>query len=284
MKIRTSENAHEFQSRLFKRLRAYSLQGLLMSESHEFTTAIEAIEYEEGDDKSKLPFTENEIHAKYILAREAGIPLYLLCYIDKLYKIIKVNDSNNRVKLSLEERLDEKGFIQWWGEHKKTIQTKQLKNGGEVRLNETIFDSVLRKYGYEWGGNIDGFVLTEDRQNIEYIIDNISVSRPNLNDEPSRYFKSTNPRHGPRYEGWYAAVKLANQIGVPHVLFTVDKRDERAEHIGFTVIDKLTPDGIFYVENIKPNNNIIERMENIVRIVNEKVKTASPPTLEEKEE
>ena len=82
MKIRTSENSHDFQTRLFSRLQAYSLQGLLMNDRHEFTTAIEAVEYEVGDDKTKVPFTQSELHARYVLAREAGVPLYLLCYMD----------------------------------------------------------------------------------------------------------------------------------------------------------------------------------------------------------
>lgn len=282
MKIRTSENSHEFQEKLFQRLKAYSLQGLLMNDKHDFTAAVEAVEYENGDDKTKIPFTEKDLHARYILAREVGIPLYILCYMDKIYKIIKVNEERNHVTLKLQEQLQEREFVQWWGELKQTVQTKQLNNGGEPRLGETIFDSVLRCYGYEWGGNIDGFVLTEDGNNVKFIIDNISVSKPNLDDEPSHYFTSPNPRHGPRYEGWYAAVKLANQINVPHVLFTIDKNDVYREHIGFSVIDRLTPEGIFFVDNIKPNQNIIERMENIVRMVNEKVLMASAPNLTDK--
>lgn len=249
MKIRTSENSHDFQTRLFSRLQAYSLQGLLMNDRHEFTTAIEAVEYEVGDDKTKVPFTQSELHARYVLAREAGVPLYLLCYMDRLYKLIKVTENKDQVVLRVVDRLDETGFIQWWGERKQTVQTKHLNNGGEVRLGETVFDTVLRRNGYEWGGNIDGFVLSGDNQHVAYIIDNISVSRKDLNDEPSHYFNSPNPRHGPRYEGWYAAVKLANQIQVPHLLFTIDKRDETKEHIGLTVIEKLSPEGIFYVNN-----------------------------------
>ena len=284
MKIRTSENSHDFQTRLFSRLQAYSLQGLLMNDRHEFTTAIEAVEYEVGDDKTKVPFTQSELHARYVLAREAGVPLYLLCYMDRLYKLIKVTENKDQVVLRVVDRLDETGFIQWWGERKQTVQTKHLNNGGEVRLGETVFDTVLRRNGYEWRGNIDGFVLSGDNQHVAYIIDNISVSRKDLNDEPSHYFNSPNPRHGPRYEGWYAAVKLANQIQVPHLLFTIDKRDETKEHIGLTVIEKLSPEGIFYVNNQKPNDNVVERMETIVRAINEKLRTALPPALEEKSE
>ncbi len=283
MKVRTSENSHEFQTKLFNRLKAYSLQGLLMDDKHDFTAALEAIEYEDGDDTTKLPFTANEIHARYTLASEAGIPLYILCYIEGIYRLYKVKENMGDVSLSPDQRLDENGFIQWWGDHKKTVQTKLLNNGGEKRLGETIFDSVLRKHGYEWGGNIDGFVLTDDDKQVKYIIDNISVSKSNLNDEPSHYFNSPDPRHGPRYEGWYGAVKLAHQIHVPHVLFTIDKHEVSREHIGFTVIDKLTPEGIFFVESLKPNDNILNRMENIVRIVNETVEKSVPPELIEKE-
>lgn len=282
MKIRTSETAHNFQTKLFKRLQAYTLQGLLMNDQHEFTAAVEAIEYEDGDDKSIVPFTESDIHARYVLACEAGIPFYLICYMDKLYKIIKVNEKDDQIILRMNHKLEEDEFVQWWGEHKKTIQTKQLDNGGEARVGKTIFDCVLRRHGYEWGGNIDGFVLTEDRKRVKYIIDNISVSNPNLDDEPSHYFNSNNPKHGPRYEGWYAAVKLAKTLNVPHALFTIDKLSPTQEHIGFTIIDRLTPEGIFYVDNIMPNKNIVEKMENIVRVVNERIAAASPPELVER--
>jgi len=95
MKIRTSENSHDFQERLFQRLQAYSLQGLLMNDKRDFTAAIEAVEYENGDDKTKVPFTEKELHARYILAREAGIPFYILCYIDRIYKILGLMRNKN---------------------------------------------------------------------------------------------------------------------------------------------------------------------------------------------
>lgn len=283
MRIRTSENIHQFQTQLFQRLDAYSLQGLLMNDKHEFTAAVEAVEYEAGDEKGKLPFREPEIYARYILAREAGIPLFILCYMDSVYKILSVREENGRVKLRMAHQFSEKEFIQWWGELKQTVQTKQLNNGGEPRIGETIIDSVLRKYGYEWGGNIDGFVLTEDRNHIEYVIDNISVSQPNLADEPSHYFHSPNPKHGPRYEGWYAAVKLAAQLQVPHLLFTIDKKEQMLEHIGLTVIERLTPDGIFFAGGVTPDHNILCGLENIVQNVQQKAQFAVPPVLQEKD-
>lgn len=165
---------------------------------------------------------------------------------------------------------------------KQTIQSKALNNGGEKRIGKTIFDSTLRKYGCEWGGNIDGFVLSEDGRSIRYIIDNISVSAPNLNDEPSHYFNSPNPKHGPRYEGWYAAVKLANKLNVPHVLFTIDKRDTEKEHIGFAIIDKLTPEGIWYADNISPDKRILSGLDSIEKEVEKIVRKSKAPKIVEK--
>lgn len=283
MKIRTSENYHEFQERLFKRLKAYSLQGLLMNNKNEFTAAVEAIEYENGDKLTKVPFNEEELNARYILAHKIGIPLYLILYMQGVYKILEVEKNDGRIELSFREtHLTEKEFIEWWKERKQTLQRKALNNGGEIRVGKTIFDSTLRKYGYEWGGNIDGFVLSEDGESIQYIIDNISVSTPNLNDEPSHYFSSSNPKHGPRYEGWYAAVKLANMLNVPHVLFTIGKCDTREEHIGFAIIDKLTPEGIWYVDNISPDKQILRRLEFIEKKVKKIVKISEAPEIVEK--
>lgn len=302
MKIRSSERNHYFQSMLFRRLRAFSLQGLLMDDDHNFTAAIEAIAEESSDDKrlfpysgsnvvfpfsstnTAIPFTEEELHAKYILATEIGVPFYIICYSNGLFTILEVKEKDGSIGIKKSQKFTEQQFIDWWKQLKGTIQTKQLNNGGEARLCNTVFDSVLRKYGLEWGGNIDGFSLNEDGSGIRCIIDNISVSRPGLNDDPSNYFNSPNPRHGPRYEGWYAAVKLAHDLGVPHVLFTLDKNNDRIEHTGIAFIRRLSPEGLFYVKNIKTNDNIRSGMDNIVDFINRVLPRLSPPELIEKTE
>lgn len=282
MKVRTSENPHFFQEKLFQRLSAYSLQGLLMNDQHEFTTALEAVEYGEGDDKHRLPFKVETVQAQYLLAREAGIPLYYLCYIDGMYRIYEAVERNGQVELKTTWNLEEEGFIQWWGERKQTIQKKPLRNGGEQRIGQTIFDRVLRKHGYEWGGNIDGFVVDWKEKKIRFLIDNISVRRKDLQDEPSHYFHSPNPKHGPRYEGWYGAVKLSSRLQIPHALFTIDKNNPTIEHIGFALIEKLSPEGLFYADQIRPDQNILEGMDHIVSTVQKRARTAVPPILVEK--
>jgi len=283
IKIRTSENYHEFQEKLFQNLKAYSLQGLLLNSRNEFTAAVEAVEYENGDDLTKVPFSEEQLNARYILAHAIGIPLYLLLYVQGIYKILEVEKRQGKIEFIFKEnQLTEKELIEWWKERKQTVQNKALNNGGEKRIERTVFDRTLRKYGCEWGGNIDGFVLNDSKTEVRYIIDNISVSAPNLNDEPSHYFNSANPKHGPRYEGWYAAVKLANTLHVPHVLFTIDKNKKQEEHVGFAIIRKLTPEGIWYVDNVSPNRHILSGLEWIKREVEETVSRAKPPEIVEK--
>lgn len=284
MKIRTSENPHAFQESLFRRLNAYSLQGLLMNAQHQFTAAVEAIEYEPGDNERTKTFRIDELHAKYVLSRQIGVPFYVVTFKNGIFSIFRVFEKDGKISIKGERSLNEVQFAQWWGTIKGTIQNKLLNNGGENRIERTVFDRVLRQHGLEWGGNIDGFVLSNDNQSVKYIIDNISVSR-SLDDNyanPAIYFNSTNPRHGPRYEGWYAAVKLANQLHVPHALFTIDKKNPRAEHIGFTIIERLTPQGIFYKNNLNPNDNVIEGMDHIVRTINGKIEKAESPILVER--
>ena len=40
------------------------------------------------------------------------------------------------------------------------------------------------------------------------------------------------------------------------------------EHIGFTIIDHLSSKCIFYKEDVHPNENIIEGLDNIDKVVN----------------
>ncbi len=300
MICRSSERSHRFQTALFERLGAFSLQGLLQDEEREFTTAVEAVMGEPDDDRSRfpyvgqrkpavpfvkgmLPFTAGELRARCVLAGQLHIPFYMVCFLDGLFFIMRVQKRHGRIWLLPFARLDEAGFAGWWESRKRTVQTKRLYNGGERRLRGTVFDAVLRAHGLEWGGNIDGFLLSEDGTRVRCIIDNISVSRPNLADDPARYFNSPNPRHGPRYEGWYAAVKLASDLDVPHIVMTLDRNDERAEHVGIAVTRALTPEGLFYVDGVPTCDNIVEGLDNIVRYLDWRIPLEAAPELVERQ-
>lgn len=77
-------------------------------------------------------------------------------------------------------------------------------------------------------------------------------------------------------------MKLSSRLQIPHALFTIDKNNPTIEHIGFALIEKLSPEGLFYADQIRPDQNILEGMDHIVSTVQKRVRTAVPPILVEK--
>lgn len=291
MKIRSTENEHFFQEQLFRRLNAYQLQGLLINDKDHFSAGIEAVQYDDHETFSE-PFSPDELWARYVLTEKLGVPLYLVYYWRKFYYILQVEQDGEVSAKSkrISDKMSEQDFANWWGKLKGMPQTKQLNNGAGGRADNTVFDSALRKHGLEWGGNIDGYVLTENKKDVVCIIDNISVSTARLGNkmedekaDPSVYFHSTNPKHGPRYEGWYGAVKLASELEIPHMLLTVDKKNPRIEHVGMTFIDELSPEGVFYIENISPNMRVVNNIDEIVLTYASLIGQMHSPKLERKE-
>jgi hypothetical protein len=69
-------------------------------------------------------------------------------------------------------------------------------------------------------------------------------------------------------------VKLARMLNVPLFLFTIEGNNNK-ERIGFSVIDKLDVNGIYY-RNSEPNKNIIEGLENIKKIILENLTQKTP--------
>ena len=283
MKIRSTENDHSFQIALYEKLNAYSLQGLLMDSNHKFTAAVEAIEYN-SDEEIKIPFSNKELCAKYLLASKLKVPFYIVTYKANYFRIFEVLQSANntfRFISTPKKPLNENEFANWWGKLKGTVQQKPLANGAGSRANATVFDSTLEKYKLKWGGNIDGFIVNESFDKIECIIDNISVSGKldGMNADPAKYFNDGNPAHGPKYDGWYPTTFLASSLNVPHALFTFNKKDHTENKIGLTFISELSAEKISYVDNITPNSNVLEGIDTIKAEINEKLPKMNPPTI-----
>lgn len=282
MKMRNSENPHEFQERLYNELHAYSCQGLLLDQNHNFSAVVEAVELDENEDFSLGLFDHDTLYAECILARELNVPFYIVCYKKEWFGIFEITEHNDTLYHDKRHCFKDADFAVWWGRLKQTNQVKKLENGGEPRINETIFDKKLREYGLEWGGNIDGFMLTESKRHVRCIIDNISVSHGLENDEPGRYFNSPNLRHGPRYDGWYAAVKCASTLRVPHLLFTVDKNNVTIEKIGLATISKLTPENISFKDDKTAKDQVLSGVDAILRKVERQILVSLPPELDDK--
>ena len=55
-------------------------------------------------------------------------------------------------------------------------------------------------------------------------------------------------------------------------LFTINGNTNK-ERIGFTIIDHLNSEGIYYKDDILPNDNVISGIKNIVNEVNSHIAT-----------
>ena len=270
MRIRSTECEHEFTKRLFDELGAYSLQGLTMSSHHGWTAAIEAIQFDDNEDiLLDNIFDKNSLRAKFSLANVVNVPFFIIAYKKGTYNIYEVSKPRADFILTKKKEFCEEGFIDWWRSNKGTEPTKDFNNGAQNRADRTIFDVVLERHGLSWGGNIDGFIFRKGK--LGCIIENIYTYRHPLDTpegEPSKYFF----KRGPNYNTWYSSVKLAYDLSVPLFLFTINGNTNK-ERIGFTIIDHLNSEGIYYKDDILPNDNVISRIKNIVNEVNSHIAT-----------
>lgn len=284
MKIRTTELEHSFIKKIYKELNAYCAQGLTLDENRDFSAVIQAIEYDTKEKANIISdLGEESILANYILANELKIPFYIIAYKNGIYYLHEVVEENidshiGKVKLKpLDKFITDKMFVDWWAQIKKTNQPHQMINGAQPRANQTIFDSVLQRYGLEWGGNVDGFRIENNQ--ITCVFDDISIGFTDLdnsNADPALFFH----KKGPVYNTWFSTVKLANTLNVPHILFTKNKNNEYDDRVGLSVIKKLTHAGIFYSGDVKPCNHIIKGIENIKSEINLLVDCAKKPDYE----
>ncbi|MET4073646.1 hypothetical protein [Hymenobacter sp. UYCo722] len=270
MLIRTTEREHNFTNRLFTHLSLFSLQGLTLTADLDFSAAVEAVQYNDGEEVNlSILFPELQAKAKYYLAKALDIPFYYIVYKEGTFYANLIRFEPD-FSATLMLTMNEDQFIKWWASLKGMSQPKPLLITAATRVEKSVFDSVLTKHGMAWGGNIDGYMFKDKR--FACIIENIYTQVHPLESpkgEPSPYFF----KNGPNYNTWLPTIKLATQLNVPLFLFTIEGNSQR-DRIGFTVIDHLSNRGIFYLDNIMPNENIVEGLDKIKETV---LKSLSAP-------
>lgn len=309
LRRRTSENAHKFEKKLFEQLDLSELQGLLVDENWNATVGLEAIEildsnYFESlkstnrskEDKEEFcnefykVLTKKDIKERYLLCDKLNIPFVLIFYCPtyegiKNFRIsmVKIND-NGDIKYINKIDYSENDFIKWWQSKKGTIQTKQLRNSAGPRVKRTKIDNILSNYGLMWGGNIDAFKA--ENSHIECIIDFISCSRNmNINANPSKWYNSSNPKYGPKYEGFKTQSKVANRLCVPHLIIYLDKSQPDAEIVAISAIKEISPHAITLVNDPVtnsqriPKDHITEGIENICDEIGKVISFSNPPII-----
>ena len=291
MKLRSTENEHSFTNKLLSEINAYEIQGLTINKKKDkFLTGMEAIELQDDEELNFKNLTKlippNSLYAKLLITEVLNIPLYIPTYKNKLYSIYSITKNKDykiskklqfidKSAINIKEcslNLSEEQFIEWWKKVKETIQTKEFVNGAGIRADKTVFDNVLGKYGLYWGGNVDGFVIKDNK--IIGIIDNLSAG-------------SNIEEYNPALQRWFSVwilhinSVLAQTLKVPHLILTIDKYHPDNEIVGLSAIDTLylykNSKEIKFFNNVSPDKNIVMGMDNIKNQIFELLEQAPVP-------
>lgn len=151
---------------------------------------------------------------------------------------------------------DEAMFIKWWKSIKKLSQTKRTVEAAP-RQAHTIFDGILEKYGTAWGGNIDGFFLSENRHNVTAILEVRQSSNSIVESyDPAKYFLGSATKSGD-FKTWLPLIYLKRTYRIPLILVTLSTRD--TSKLGYTEVSSINSEKLSYVNNVAPIRNVTNR-------------------------
>lgn len=277
IRIRTTEkHPHPIWEKLIKEFPVSEVQGFIFtctdeeliqatkSSNKEISIqCLEAVEYDSLEEF--IPeniFSNEEWLNKIKSANFFGSSLLLLSYMpgdSVLFKVHEVVSNNNSANFKLvEDFQDESTFIEWWRSIKKLGQTKPTVEA-RPRQALTVFDDIIERNGFSWGGNMDGFILNSLNNAVIATIEvRQSRSFPIERYDPANYFSGT-PRKGGDFKTWLPMVYLKKAYGVPIVLLTLSTKS--ANKFGYTEVSSINHNRIFYHNDIPPTANITEDFE-----------------------
>jgi hypothetical protein len=172
-------------------------------------------------------------------------------YLFRLHEVLH-NEGEVRF-VEVNTFIEPTAFIAWWRSIKKLAQSKKLVEA-KPRQALTLFDEIIESNGYSWGGNMDGFILTDLNNTVKAIIEvRQSRSFPIEKYDPANYFSGTQTKGGD-FKTWLPLVYLKKAYNVPIVLITFSTKSEGK--FGFTEVSSISYSKLFYVNDISPNKNI----------------------------
>jgi hypothetical protein len=274
IRIRTTEeHPHPVWEKLISEFPVAEIQGFVFTctdtELLEATKAgdcripiqcIEAVEYDSTEEF--IPeniFSTNEWKNKINAARFFGSSLLLLSHMPKDDVLFKLNDVvsiNESITFNLVmEFKNQAEFIEWWGSIKKLGQTKPTVEA-KSRQALTVFDNVIERNGFSWGGNMDGFILNNHSNAVITTIE-VRQSRSFLIEEydPARFFSGTYSKGGD-FNTWLPLVYLKKAYGIPIVLLTLSTKS--GNRFGYTEVSSINHKRIFYQNDTPPTANITD--------------------------
>jgi hypothetical protein len=258
-RIRSTERPHAFSNRLFNEAGIFGIQNLTLDANNRFTAGVEEVDYDPGEIfKLEALFPIYAWKAKWCLCNALSSPFYLVTFEvgATSIEVYSVSLPHDVLDISLYRKMALADFVVWWASIKGTVQTKPL---WEAEPRVGSFDNLLDQNGLAWGGNIDGFILSDGGRPAA-IIETRYTERSSLaNYDPADYFNYK--ARGGDYKTWEPLVLLAARLEIPLYLMTFERLSS-LERTGFAVVDHLTKSGVYYRRG-KPNLSIIQGVSGI---------------------
>ena len=272
IKIRTTETTpNPMIQKLFSEFAIADIQGFIFQSNDEQLLnasekninsikihCLEAIEIDNAIelDPEKIFKKEEWIH-KINAANFFDTDLLLLSHLKDdtcLFRLYKVTEEESTIVFT-EINLfnNEKDFMVWWNSIKLLSQTKITYEARE-RQDRTNFDAVIERNGSAWGGNIDGFILSDSMEQVRAIIEIRQTHRfPLINYDPARFFLGTRTKSGD-FKTWLPLIYLKNAYNIPLILVTVSTSE--TSKFGYAEVEKIDNSALYYKNNLSPNQNL----------------------------
>ncbi len=272
IKIRSTESlAHPIWLKLISEYPVSDIQGFIFeatdSKLIEATNkgeksikihCLEAAEYETQEEFiPKSFFTKEEWTNKIMTSRFFESKMLLLSYMKNdncLFRLHEALLDNDEVKFSeIDIFADEPEFMKWWNSIKKLSQTKRTYEARK-RQDQTLFDEIIERNGSAWGGNIDGFVLSDDKNQVKAIIEvrqthNFPIDKY----DPAKFFLGTQTKSGD-FKTWLPLIYLKRAYNIPIILITISSIDKTK--FGFTEVESMDKKALYYKDKIHPFDNV----------------------------
>ena len=279
MKRRDVEGDHAFAKCVAEQCQIFELGGLLLDKNWNFTAAVEAFELsseEKGTPLSSLldrsGYAEN-LFMSGLFAQKLNVPFYIIAHVqdESIVRLYSVHSDHNSKQLLCSEhrKLTEDDFIRWWQEMKGTVQTKPYRKDLKDRAKSSYFDNLLESNGLKWGGNIDGYLVSDssDASNMIAVIENRFTRKIPLNKyDPNAFYSGYN---GGDYNTWLPLMKLKDRLGIPLFLMTYSHRSGEENKVGITqILGQSKTEGLQYIKDtngafIRPCDNIVQSVSDV---------------------
>lgn len=267
MQIRNVELKTLFSEKMERICNIQNIQGYFYDQNkNTFNGIFEAATISNIEEEFRfrlLPFSFAEFHNKAVLAKALGCDFYFFLYKEyshsvRIYKITASQEQHYEYKFECE--YPEHDFLEFWKQKKNVKNKKSYIHGLAKRIDKSPFDMMLEKNGQQWGGNLDGFIIKNDR--ILGIIEERYTEKKALRMyDPADYFSDD-------LYSWKYLFAIKTKLNVPFFLLTFSKNKHNYEEsnlVGITEIESIDNNKLTYkttndIENMKPFENIFSNV------------------------